>query len=504
MTGPFLGRPRSASFRLNDLVGMDIMADIASNLRDRCADDEYKANLNLPRSVMYLIENGALGQKSGKGYFLREGKSFSALDLETLLYRDTIEPDLPAMKAIEKKPLGERIRLALQDQGDLGEFMRRHLIPVFQYADAIRHEISHNVLDFDRVMMWGFGWEMGPFAMMDAIGHDAIGVNPEPFYRENEMRAHSGGWEKIMDEPDYRTHADFSIKESHENFQVYDLDGVPNVVFKTKLGTITPALVRELTPWVEKQTEPFIISSNQRFFSVGYDLTFFLDRVAAGDFEGVDQGLKELHDLCDLLRQRKCLAAVHGYCLGAGFEIAIACSAILAHPEAQIGLPEAKVGLFPGGSGCARMRAAAQSSAKDLVEMVKSLAQGITSTCAADAKKAGLLRAQDRILLHPDRLVVDSRKMVEHLTVEGLPEWKTIEGPLTGMIDRELEGMVKAGTISDYDAVIGQAIKEIFSKSVSWQNALEREREEFIHLLKKGQTVARIKHMLETGKPLRN
>lgn len=504
ITGPFLGRPRSGSFRLNDLVGMDIMADIAGNLAERCEVDDFHANLTLPKSVLHLIANGSLGQKSGKGYYMREGKSFSALDLQSLLYRDTITPDLPTIKALSKEPLGSRIRHAMEGTDDVAEFLRRHLVPVFQYADAIRREVCHNVCDFDNVMRWGFGWEMGPFAMMDAIGHDMIGVNPDPFYKDGKVRTHVGSYEDIVEPKRYRELSEYAVKEKHENFEVRDIDGISAVCLTTKLGTITPALVRELTPWVEKTSSPFIIANAQRFFSVGYDLQFFVDRVAEEDFGGVDAGLAELHKLCDLLRTKKCVAAVHGYCLGAGLEIALACSKICAHPEAQIGLPECKVGLLPGGSGAARMRVMSQSSAKDMVEMVKQLCHGYTSTCAADAKSHSLLRSTDTVVVHPDELIWCAREEAKSVEVEPKLEWIAVEGPVTGMIDRELTSQVQAGKITEYDATIGTSIKEIFSKANSWEEGLAKEREEFLHLLKKGQTMARIKHMLETGKPLRN
>lgn len=512
ITGPFLGRPKSGSFRLNDLVGMDIMADIAGNLADRCQVDAFHANLTLPRSVQHLIANNALGQKSGRGYYMREGNSFSALDLQSLLYRDTIVPDLPAIKAVAKEPIGSRIRHAMQGTDDAAEFLRRHLIPVFQYADSIRREVCHNVHDFDSVMRWGFAWEMGPFEMMDAIGHDLIGVNPEPYYRESstggsvkrELRSHVGSYEPITEPKQYRDLNAFKVTETHQNFEIQDVDGTIAVCLKTKLGTITPDLVRELTPWVAKTSQPFIIANAQRFFSVGYDLQFFVDRVAEEDFDGVDQGLAELHALCDLLRTKKCVAAVHGYCLGAGLEIALACSQIVAHPECQIGLPECKVGLLPGGSGAARMRVMSQSSAKDMVSMVKQLVLGYTSTCAADAKAHHLMRASDVVILHPDELVWQAREAAQSVAAEPKLEWANVEGPITGMIDQELAGMVQSNKITEYDATIGASIKEIFSKAKSWEEGLAREREEFLHLLHKGQTIARIKHMLENGKPLRN
>ncbi len=501
MTGPFLGRPRSASFRLNDLVGLDIMVDIAANLTARCGHDPAVGTLQTPRSVEHLIANGAIGQKAGKGYYLREGKSFSVLDLETLLYRDMVETDQPNLRAIEKLPMGERIRQALQLGDDLGEFMRRYLVPTLQYAHQIREEISFSVEDFDRVMMWGFGWQKGPFAMIDEVGAENLGLPAEKFYNQGQVRTFSGEWIPTLDEIPYRSIDRYPVIEKGEGFQVHELtSGHLAVALTTKMGVITPALVRALTPWVAAQTEPFIFCSAARSFSVGYDLNFFLERSAEEDWDTIRTGLRELQDLADLLRTKRCIAAIHGHCLGAGFELAIACSQIVAHPETQIGLPEVKVGLLPGGSGTARMALGAQNSARGYIETCLRVSQGVVATSAAEAQALGYLRAWDRILLHPDALISSAAGLLGSVVAEFQPEWKLPVGPLQGMIDEAQKSL----DFTRHDELIADKIKQIFCKSQTWTEALERERDLFIDLLQNQLTIARIKHMLESGKPLKN
>ncbi len=505
LTGPFLGRPRTASFRLNDLVGIDIMADIAANLRDRCATDDFTPSLSLPKSVEHLLANGHLGQKAGRGYFMKEANSISTLDLETLLYRDSVEADLPSIKPLQKLPLGERLAKTLELGDDAGEFMRRYLIPTLKYAHAIREEISHNVQDFDRVMMWGFGWEMGPFAMIDAIGPEKVGIEGGHFYRQNEMRGHHGGWVNQKHEPEFRSLAEYPLKEKLETFQVRDLgDGIAAVSLMTKLGTVGPKLLEELTHWIGAHKGPFVIANEQRSFSVGFDLTFFRDCIDAGDWGLVDEGLVALQQTAMALRSRACVAAVHGYCLGGGFELALGSAVILASPEATIGFPEAKVGLIPGGHGTALLRARSGDSAKTMVDFASRVVQGVTVSGAYEAQRLGLLRPHDVVGLHPDRLMADAREIAKTVKPLGEQSFEMPVGPLGGMIDHMLAELLAAGKISEYDKRIGEHIKAVFVKPTNWQEALDWERKEFIELMQLGQSVARIRHMIETGKPLRN
>ncbi|MBS1705123.1 MAG: enoyl-CoA hydratase/isomerase family protein [Armatimonadetes bacterium] len=502
MTGPFLGRPRSASFRLNDLVGMDIMVDIAENLKARCPSNEFTPTLNTPRSVAHLIQQGSLGQKSGRGYYLREGKSQSALDLETLLYRDTSEPDVPSLSALAKLPFGERIREALKLGDDLGEFLRRYLIPTLRYADSIKEEISHSVLDFDRVMMWGFGWQLGPFAMIDAIGPDVLGLKPNKFYDSGSMRTHSGTYEALPEEPQYRSIQEFPIIEPYGTFNIRDLgDGAIAASISTKMGSITPEFVREFSEWVAKASVPFVLTSEAKAFSVGYDLNFFVAQSEQSNWEAVTAGLAELQNLAALLRTKQVICAIFGYCLGAGLEIAASCSKILAHPETQIGLPEAKVGLLPGGGGTALMALRSQETARGCVEMAVRLSQGLVGTSAAEAKTFGYLRPTDLVAINPDSLTYEAAKLLPEATPVVLPAWKVPAGPLAGMID---DGQSKIKDFTRYDNTIADHMKFIFCKATSWDEALALERERFITLLAEGPTQARIKHMLEHGKPLRN
>jgi 3-hydroxyacyl-CoA dehydrogenase len=505
ITGPFLGRPRSASFRLNDIVGLDIMAAIAENIHRRCPDDPAREWLRLPPSLATLIERGALGDKAGMGYYRREGKSVFVFDLNTMAYRERLEPEIRSVADHSGKQLGERVRLALEAKDEAGDFLRAHLIPALRYASQIAQEISHGHEDFDRVMRWGFGWELGPFQMIDAIGPAVLDLPDHRFYRDGEVRSFAGDWIPVKSEPQYRALSEYPLLEAREGFNVRDLgDGVTALGLATKMGTLDPALVGRLAGWLSAYDGPLVLAGETRAFSAGFNLKYFLEVAAEGRWDELAAGLEALQGLSLALSASRTVAAVHGVCLGGGFEIAMACPSIIAHPEAQLGLPESRVGLLPAGTGTTRLRLRYQGSAQELAKVALRLTEGAVAPNAAEAKRAGYLRPTDVIAPHPDRLIADAKALALTVQPEPLPDWKQVEGPLGGMIDRALDGARAKGDLTAYDITIGEKIKAIVSRSTSVSEALRRERDEFVELLRKAPTQARIRHMLETGKPLRN
>lgn len=506
ITGPFLGRPRSGSFRLNDIVGLDIMQDIAKNLVERCPHDPYVKNFQTPSSMELLLEKGWIGDKVRQGYYRKEGKELLALNLQTFAYSQREEPDLPSLQELGKLPLGERIAKALEGRDEVGEFLRQHLVPTLQYADYLKAEISHSPLDFDRVMMWGFGWQMGPFALIDAIGPEKLGLGAEKTFVDGKQRSFSGVYSSIAKEPQYATLRDFSVIGEAETYNLYDLeDGVFAVALKTKMGVISPQVVTDLQAFCNTSTnQPFVLTSEAKSFSAGFDLRFFDQSITTGDFEAIETALVELQQVGEALEKSECVAAIFGHCLGAGLELAMSCSRIVAHPETNIGLPESKVGLLPGGRGTVLMRVYNQFSAKRLAEVAKTLTDGTISTSADHARTLGYLRQTDVTVYHPDRLLMDAKRLAQTAGITKRPDWHTPEGPLSGMIDREIEEGRKQGMFSDHDKSIGDKFRVVLAKAQSYEDALRLERVEFLDLCHKALSHARIRHMVENNKPLRN
>lgn len=506
ITGVFLGRPKSGSFRLNDMVGLDIMADIMANLVARRPEDAVIAKAGTPSSMLVLMEKGWIGNKAGQGYYRKEANEFLSFDLRTHAYRQRQEPELRSIAELGKLPLKERLSQGLKLRDEVGEFLREYLVPALQYAHSIREEISFNVQDFDRVMKWGFGWEAGPFEMIDMIGGAELGITSEPFYRDGQILGFDNAYHQPAEEPQFKTVHQYPATTDSEEYSLRDLgDGVTCVATRTKMGVITPTLVDSLIGLIESgQISSLVLTSEAKVFSLGYDLRFFNEKVQQNDFDSIDLAVTRLQKLGVLLSQIPSVAAVFGYCIGGGFELAASCSRIVALAETQIGLPESKVGLLPGGGGTPLMRLRTQYDIHAMVQMVKLLAQGTLSANAPEARKCGFLQETDIIEFHPDRLMDTAKNAALVTGVKPLPEWKVVEGPFVGMVDRMQDELKKNGDFSDQDEKINDRVKFVFGKSTSFEHALDNERDAFVQLAKEGLSQARIKHMVETGKPLRN
>lgn len=512
LTGPFLGRPKSGSFRLNDLVGVDIMRDIALNLVERCPHDPQTKWLRDPRSLALLAEKGWIGNKAGQGYYKKSGKDFVSFDLRTNAYRERQEPDLPSLAEIERLPLAARLRAGLELRDEAGEFLREYLLPTLRYADAVKEEISHSVQDFDRVMMWGFGWEVGPFGLIDMLGSERVGLKSNRYFQatpdgDDMVRGFDGVYFHPKPEPQYRTFHRFPLKREFKTFNVRDLsDGVTGIGLTTKMGVISPATVEELTSYLESaEAKRIVFSSEAKVFSAGFDLGFFIGKIQANAFDEIEEAILRFQNLGKLLHHLPSVAAVWGYALGGGLEMAMSCSAIAASPETQIGLPEAKVGLVPGGGGTVIMRQRAQGGGpKALAETVKLLAQGLVCTNADEARGIGFLRPGDVTVYHPDRLVHEAIRMALEAAPSHSQGWTPPGGPTLGMAKQALEGLVTSGDLTQHDAFIGDRIAQVFAKATTLEHAYATERAAFVELCRDGLSLARMKHMLENGKPLRN
>ncbi len=506
ITGPFLGRPNSGSFRLNDLVGIDIMQDIADNLLKRCPDDPYTKQLTTPRSMAFLLDKGWIGEKAGQGYYRREGKEFFALDLNTHAYRMRVEPAFESLGRLGKLPLADRLVQALELRDPVGEFLREYLLPTLRYADTLKEEISHNVEDFDRVMKWGFGWEAGPFEMIDMVGAEKIGIGTLPFYQGATMLDFNGNYVPRKEEPQFAGLSDFPVVSEHSGFKVRDMgDGVHALALTHKMGVYSPSTISAMLEYLASgKSKRIVLASEGRVFSAGFDIKFLLERIAEEDWNGIDAALKDFQALGLALRKVPSCAAVFGTCLGGGFEMAASCSLIAAAAETQIGLPEARVGVMPGGGGIPIMRTRMQESAKSLVECAKLVTTGTVVRNADEARKKGFLRREDVTVYHPDRLYSEAKRHALTAVPQGTPEWKPVVGPLLGMIEHMQEELTKAGEMTQHDGTIGDKIKAAIAKSNSFEDALDRERQGFIELVKDGLSQARLRYMVESGKQLRN
>jgi len=510
ITGPFLARPRTGTFRLADLIGLDIMEDVCGNLMRRCVDDPHRDVLQTPATMARLVEQGWIGNKAGEGFFKKEGDQFLTYDPALGKYRPRVEPQLAGLAS--KAEFGERVRAALRSKDEIGEFVREHLPKVLYYAAFVGPEIAYNVRDFDDVMKWGWGWSMGPFEMIDAIGYDAIApfipskpLNEQaPFYREKtaldlERTVHA----PIKQDARFVRLEDFSLEESGEGWALRD-DGMGGHIFEfcRKMGTIDPTVIHAL--WVHLQENPearITLAAGGGAYSAGYDLQVILALAEAGDYETMRAALVDMQRAGIALESARSAAAVHGYALGGGFELAMRCRTLVAHTEAIIGLPEVLVGLIPAGGGTAEMRKRTNGDAKQLTAGATLLAAGRKSM-AAQARKSELLRGTDVISPNPDDLLF--RALHADRTERPKVSWTVAPPMVAGMIDVEIDKLRASNEIGEYGEVLAGEVKHIFVKSESEKHALEMEIEAFLRLMGKARSQLRIRHMLEHGKPVNN
>lgn len=505
ITGPFLGRPTSASFRLNDMVGLDVMRDIASNLLLRRADDPAIKTLELPGSMLGLLARGWIGQKALRGYYQKQGNELLVLDFNTFAYRQKREVRFESMEKLSKLPLGLRIKEALQLKDEVGEFLRMYLPPTLAYAEQIRDEVCHSAIDFDHVMQWGFGWEQGPFELIDAIGTETLGL-PERIYYKDDRALAGSEYIPVPEDRRFRSIEQYPVLVQGTHARIRDLgDGISALCICTRNGVLSPELIDELIALItDFKCDRFVFTSEAKVFSFGFDLKSFHTAILEDRFTDIDLMLQRLHYLGDLLQSRVSVAAIYGYALGGGFELALSCSTIVANSETKIGLPEAKVGLIPAGRGTSLMRLYNQSSPQRIAELAEMLTTGMTSLNAEHARTLGYLRPTDSTCFHPDGLIETAKRVAQATTRSELPEWKSYEGLILGMVDLALEKAKSKGELSDHDLLIGHKLKGILARSSNFDDACTRERTEFLDLCLRALSQARLKHMIDSNRPLRN
>jgi 3-hydroxyacyl-CoA dehydrogenase len=505
ITGPFMGRPKSGTFRLNDLVGLDVMEDIAQNLMTRRPEDPRTSRFLEAKTVRALLAKGWLGGKSGQGYYRREGRELMALDLGTLAYRQMREASFDSIEALKREPLGSRLSKALELKDPVGEFLRRFLPPALAYAVELQAEVSHSPEDFDRVMRWGFGWEQGPFELIDSIGSAAVGLDQAPFYQCDKVRLVAGGHAPLKVEPEFAPLESYPVLDEREGLRVRDLgDGVHAVCLTTKLGVVGPPVVRALHGLLDEGAlDRFVLATEGPCYSVGFDLKFFRQAILDKDDRAIAEAIESLQSLAMRFTSMRSVAALHGWSLGGGLELALGCAAIAADAEAKIGLPEAKVGLLPGGGGSAQMRSRARPDAHGVADMIVALTEGKVCENASEAMAFGFLGPNDLIVEHPDRLITDAKELAKTVEPTSRP-WPEVTGPASGIAEKALKALQAKGELTDHDLLIGEKLRNILGKSDSFELALRKEREAFFSLAHEGLTLGRIAHMLETGKPLRN
>jgi 3-hydroxyacyl-CoA dehydrogenase len=554
LTGPLLGRPKSGTFRLADVIGLDVTKKIISDLKAALPDDQAVQSMAIPAVLEKLVAEGRVGAKSGAGFYMKSADGVLSLDLETLEYRPRREPH-PAGERLETMPLAERFP-ALWNSAPIRyrPFLRDVLTESLDYMIRTTPEVSDRIVEVDDALIGGFGWEAGPFHMVGYL-QDAPWPKDPPdlvkrlraaglykFY-DNAKGIHhyfdfrSGRMEELDRSPNLLILKDKQkangFVEQREYASLVDLDdGVLCLEWHTKMGTLNPWIVEMLELARTKAEADFralVLVGAQDPVSAGFDLGGLGRLIQQGRWRDID---KIMHTLQQTLLRIKyssvpIVCAVSGYTLGGGCEVMMHGSAVQAAFESSLGLPEANVGLIPCGGGIAQTvcRAAAEMPVPapperpDLFPFLKSRWENIRlsrfSSSAPEARALGYLRDGDGITVHPDRLLFDAKQRALALADGFTPPESggllAIAEDGLARFQWEINQLRSGDQITDHDARIALASAKVMCggslihpAELTEQAFLDLEREEFLSLASTPESLARVLHMVETGKPLKN
>ena len=521
ITGPATGRPKSATFRTMDIAGIDVLAHVARNLAERLESPEDRALFAVPPLVEAMIARGMIGAKSGRGFYRKEPDgNISTLDPTTLEYRPKQPARLPAIEAARSiEDTAERIWTLMTGSDKVGRFLRATLKPTMEYAVLVAPQIAHSPEDVDRAMRWGFGWEIGPMALADAMPHpvsEGAGVKtaPDPGPR-GRHGAEPQGTPRVV-----KRNAGASLLDRG--------DGILSVEFHSKMNAIGGDTIQMLHAGVKEASANFaalVVGNDAPNFSAGANLMLLLLEAQEGNWDEVDMMIRAFQGATMALRfaDVPVVVAPAGLTLGGGCEIALHADRVQAAAETYIGLVEVGVGLIPAGGGTKEMLARAMDLAPaeadplPFVQRVfETIGFGKVATSAPDAARIGYLRDVDAITMNRDRLLQDAKtRALARVADYVKPQPRTpirVGGPgLLATLKLGVHLAWRAGRISDHDALIGRKLAWILAGgnldhagTVTEQQLLDLEREAFLSLCGERKTQERIAHTLKTGKLLRN
>jgi 3-hydroxyacyl-CoA dehydrogenase len=542
ITGPAIGRPKSATFRTMDIAGIDVLGHVMANLATRLPEPE-RAAFATPPLVAALVERGWIGEKSGRGFYRKEGADILTLDPRTLEYRAKQPVKLPVLDAAKSiEDVRERIRALFFGRDKVGAFLRATLGRTLIYTARVAPEIAHSLDDVDRAMKWGFGWELGPFETWDALGLrnvlEAAEEKHPPSLVDAIMRR---GGDYFRDAPLPPAAPDLQIlKSANERERIVrrnagaslvDLgDGVLAVDFHSKMNAIggdTVAMLDAGVQEAEKNFAALVIGTEAPDFSVGANLMLVLLEAQEGNWDEIDLMVRTLQRTTQALRYANVPVVVcpAGLTLGGGCEIVLHGHRVQAAAESYIGLVEVGVGLIPAGGGTKEMLAratasctAAQDDLLDVVQPVfETIGFGQVSASGAHARQLGFLTAADGVTMNRERLISDAKGVALARARDGYrPPPRRTSIPVGGetllaALNLGVHLAWRAGRIGDHDAVVGRALARILAggalphrTTVSEDYILDLEREAFVRLCGERKTLERIQYTLKTGKTLRN
>lgn len=568
LTGPVIGRPKSATFRTVDVVGLDTLVHVSNGIYENCPNDEQHELFKLPDFINKMMENKWLGSKTGQGFYKKEGKDILSLDLNTLEYRAAKKASFATLELTKNidKPIN-RFKVLVKGKDKAGEFYRKSFAGMFAYVSNRIPEISDELYKIDDAMKAGFGWENGPFEIWDAIGVEkgieimkAEGLVPAAWV--NEMLASgSSSFYTIKEGATYfyniptKSHPSDSeqakqtkvpgqdafiilnnIRESKKVWSnsgaiIQDLgDGILNLEFQSKMNTIGGDVLQAINKAIdlsEKEYQGLVIGNQGANFSVGANIGMIFMMAVEQEYEELNMAIKMFQDTMMRVRYSgiPVIVAPHGMTLGGGCEMSMHADKVVAAAETYIGLVEFGVGVIPGGGGSKEMTLRASDLFRKndvelnvLQEYFLTVAMAKVSTSAYEAFDLGVLQhGKDVVVVNKDRQIAEAKKHALLMAEAGYTQ--PIRRNDVKVLGKQALGMFLVGTdqmeagkyISEHDKKIANKLAYVMAGGdlseptlVSEQYLLDIEREAFLSLCTERKTLERIQFMLTKGKPLRN
>jgi 3-hydroxyacyl-CoA dehydrogenase len=564
LTGPVIGRPKSATFRTVDVVGLDTLVHVANGIYENCTEDERHGLFQLPGFIATMAENKWLGSKSGQGFYKKVKKENGAseiltLDLGMMDYRSKKSAKFTTLeltKTVDK--VIDRFKILVGGKDKAGEFYRKSFGVLFAYVTHRIPEISDELYKIDDAMKAGFGWEHGPFQIWDAIGleeglkliadekqtaaqwvNDMKDAGFSSFYSVKDGATYFYDVQKksmtkvpgqdafiILD----------NIRKSKEVFKnsgvvIEDLgDGILNVEFQSKMNTLGGDVVAGLNKGLdlaEKDFQGLVVGNQAANFSVGANIGMIFMMAVEQEYDELNMAIKMFQDTMMRMRYSAIptISAPHGMCLGGGCELSLHADKVVAAAESYIGLVEFGVGVIPGGGGSKEMALRASDTFKKndvelnvLQEYFLTIGMAKVSTSAYEAYDLGILqKGKDIVVVNKDRQIATAKAHAKLMAEAGYTQ--PIRRKDVKVLGKQALGMFLVGTdameaghyISEHDKKIADKLAYVMAGGdlseasyVSEQYLLDIEREAFLSLCTERKTLERIQHMLKTGKPLRN
>ncbi|MDF2380162.1 3-hydroxyacyl-CoA dehydrogenase/enoyl-CoA hydratase family protein [Nostoc ellipsosporum NOK] len=564
LTGPAIGRPKSATFRTADVVGIDTLVKVAKGVQDNCPEDEARDIFTIPAWLNKVVENKWLGDKTGQGFFKKmpagaDGKKdIHVLNLSTLEYEPRKKPKFATVEAGKPiEDLAQRLKVLVAGTDKAGEFYRQFHYSLFSYISFRIPEISDELYRVDDAMMAGFGWEIGAFESWDVLGvkktveaMKAAGYAVAPWVQEmldagNDRFYKVENGKKLAYDPASKSYKALPGGESFlvlSNFQdkivwknnsckLYDIgDGVLGIQWNTKMGSIGGDVLSGIQTGIEKAEKEFkglVIGNEGPNFSAGANVGMIFMLAIEQEYDELDMAIRLFQNT--MMRARyssvPVVVAPHGLALGGACELSLHADKVCAAAETYTGLVELGVGLIPGGGGTKEfvLRAADEMHEDEpdtitLKNRFLTIATAKVATSAAEGFNIGVYRkGLDEVVMNQGRRIAEAKKSVIELYDSGYvtpvqrKDVKVLGRSALGALLAGINGMWRANYATDHDAFVARKLAYVMCGGdlsepsyVSEQYLLDLEREAFLSLCGEKKTLERIQSVLKSGKPVRN